>query len=92
MLWTAIGGAATGLFGGVIQDLTKGWLDKSKFKSDIRFKSGDVRDSELMRQVIQGFDVVYHLAALISIPYSYVAPRSFFLDGFEDALQFFEPS
>jgi NAD dependent epimerase/dehydratase len=57
---------------------SKGWLDQSKFKSEIRFKSGDVRDSEFIRQVIQGFDAVYHLAALISIPYSYVAPRSFF--------------
>jgi hypothetical protein len=32
MLWTAVGGAATGLLGGVIQDLTKGWIDRSEKK------------------------------------------------------------
>jgi len=57
---------------------SKGWLDHSSYKKDIKFKSGDVRDATLMRQVLQGFDVVYHLAALISIPYSYIATRSFY--------------
>lgn len=57
---------------------SKGWLDKSPFAKDIEFKSGDIRDGELMRQVVHNYDVVYHLAALISIPYSYVATRSFF--------------
>jgi NAD dependent epimerase/dehydratase len=40
---------------------------------DLRF--GDVRDSDAMRTVVDGVDVVYHLAASSSVPYSYVAPR-----------------
>jgi UDP-glucose 4-epimerase len=42
---------------------------------DVRL--GDVRDAEFVRDISQGIDVVMHLAALIAIPYSYIAPRSF---------------
>ena len=38
---------------------------------------GDVRDPEQMRSFVAGCDVVFHLAALIGIPYSYRAPRSY---------------
>ena len=38
---------------------------------------GDVRDPASVRQVVEGVAVVYHLAALGSVPYSYRAPRSF---------------
>lgn len=38
---------------------------------------GDVRDAEQMRRLIKGHDIVFHLAALGSVPYSYEAPRSF---------------
>jgi UDP-glucose 4-epimerase len=38
---------------------------------------GDVRDSHFMRKLIESADVVFHLAALIAIPYSYVAPQSY---------------
>lgn len=40
---------------------------------DVRF--GDLRDADLMRAVVKGVDVVYHLAASISVAYSYFAPR-----------------
>jgi NAD dependent epimerase/dehydratase len=40
---------------------------------DLRF--GDLRDSDVMRAVVEGVDVVYHLAASISVAYSYAAPR-----------------
>jgi NAD dependent epimerase/dehydratase len=40
---------------------------------DLRF--GDLRDADVMRTVVEGVDVVYHLAASISVAYSYVAPR-----------------
>jgi NDP-hexose 4,6-dehydratase len=40
---------------------------------DVRF--GDLRDGDVMRAVVEGVDVVYHLAASISVAYSYVAPR-----------------
>jgi NAD dependent epimerase/dehydratase len=40
---------------------------------DLRF--GDVHDAEVMRAAVEGVDVVYHLAASISVAYSYIAPR-----------------
>lgn len=56
-----------------------GWLDdaepETKAKLDVRL--GDVRDAEWVAAVVNGMDVVFHLAALIAIPYSYAAPRSF---------------
>ncbi len=39
--------------------------------------AGDVRDRECIRRAVEGCDVVFHLAALIGIPYSYVAPSSY---------------
>ncbi|MFM2120701.1 MAG: hypothetical protein RL722_2169, partial [Pseudomonadota bacterium] len=39
--------------------------------------SGDVRDPHFCKHISQGVDVVFHLAALIAIPYSYVAPDSY---------------
>ncbi len=40
--------------------------------------AGDVTDPHFMRQAVRGRDVVFHLAALIAIPYSYVAPTAYF--------------
>lgn len=37
--------------------------------------SGDLRDSEAMRAALRGIDIVFHLGALIAIPYSYLHPR-----------------
>ena len=38
---------------------------------------GDVRDSNFCREIAKGVDVIFHLAALIAIPYSYIAPESY---------------
>jgi NAD dependent epimerase/dehydratase len=54
-----------------------GWLDDSPVKEKIEVHLGDVRDSNQMRKLIQGIDTVYHLAALIAIPFSYQAPSSY---------------
>ena len=62
---------------------THGWLDGSEAfaaavadgRAEIVF--GDVRDAEFVDSAVAGADVVLHLAALIAIPYSYVAPRSY---------------
>ncbi|WP_374165853.1 NAD-dependent 4,6-dehydratase LegB [Arcticibacter sp. MXS-1] len=56
-----------------------GWLDtlpKHK-QSAIEVVSGDVRDPNGMKNLVKGADVVFHLAALIAIPYSYVAPDNY---------------
>ncbi len=54
-----------------------GWLDGSSCRSDIEVVLGDVRDPAQMRSLCKGVDTVYHLAALIAIPYSYHAPSSY---------------
>ena len=54
-----------------------GWLDDIDCAKDVEIISGDVRDSHFCRKVTQDVDAVFHLAALIAIPYSYVAPESY---------------
>ncbi|TPQ25225.1 NAD-dependent 4,6-dehydratase LegB [Methylomonas koyamae] len=54
-----------------------GWLDDAACKHDIEVVCGDVRDPAFCRSICQGVDTVFHLAALIAIPYSYVAPDSY---------------
>lgn len=49
-------------------------LDKSILK-EIEIVTGDIRDGEALKWMIKDQDVVFHLAALIGIPYSYVNPR-----------------
>ena len=46
-------------------------------RSAIEIVSGDVTDASQVRRLVQGCDAVCHLAALIGIPYSYEAPRSY---------------
>jgi UDP-glucose 4-epimerase len=56
-----------------------GWLDGSEpeTKESIEFVLGDIRDERFVEQACDGVDIVFHLAALIAIPYSYTAPSSF---------------
>jgi NAD dependent epimerase/dehydratase len=54
-----------------------GWLDQSKVKDDIEVFVGDIADRDSIRNAVMGVDVVFHLAALIGIPYSYQAPSSY---------------
>lgn len=54
-----------------------GWLDDSRYAHDIEVILGDVRDPSQMRSVSKGIDTIFHLAALIAIPFSYQAPSSY---------------
>ena len=56
-----------------------GWLDDLDpyLRDGIDVRFGDIRDAEFVREATRGVDLVAHLAALIAIPYSYTAPRSF---------------
>lgn len=54
-----------------------GWLDDSEFRDEIDIIAGDIADADSVRTAVRGTDVVFHLAALIGIPYSYVAPASY---------------
>lgn len=54
-----------------------GWLESLPCLDKINVVSGDVRDPHFCRKITQGMDEIYHLAALIAIPYSYVAPDAY---------------
>src|ERR1022692_1039998 len=58
---------------------SRGWLDAldADVQDQVDVIFGDVRDPGLVRTLVDGSSVVYHLAALGSVPYSYCAPRSF---------------
>jgi dTDP-glucose 4,6-dehydratase len=63
-----------------------GWLDSSPCKPDIEVMAGDVSDRDSLRAALRGIDVVFHLAALIAIPYSYHAPLSYVRTNVEGTL------
>jgi UDP-glucose 4-epimerase len=56
-----------------------GWLDSlaAHPPAGLEVQLGDVRDARFVEAAAEGVDVIFHLAALIAIPYSYVAPASF---------------
>ncbi|MDX8534083.1 SDR family NAD(P)-dependent oxidoreductase [Mesorhizobium sp. VK25A] len=56
-----------------------GWLDDlpDNIRSHMKFVRGDVRDSAFLNRIMRGQAVVFHLAALIAIPYSYAAAQSY---------------
>jgi NAD dependent epimerase/dehydratase len=56
-----------------------GWLDSisAEVKNQIEFFAGDIRDPNGVREAMKGVDIVFHLAALIAIPFSYHSPDSY---------------
>ena len=54
-----------------------GWLETIHSLNDIEVISGDIRDPHFCRKMTKDIDIVFHLAALIAIPYSYIAPDSY---------------
>jgi NAD dependent epimerase/dehydratase len=54
-----------------------GWLDDSSSKGSIEVVAGDITDRDMVKAAIKDVEVVFHLAALIAIPYSYQAPESY---------------
>lgn len=54
-----------------------GHLEKSPYLKDMEVVSGDLRDSFFCEKITQGMDAIFHLGALIAIPYSYEAPQSY---------------
>ena len=55
----------------------RGWLETSEVADDIEFFAGDIGDALAVREAVKGCDYVFHLAALIGIPYSYYAPDAY---------------
>ena len=54
-----------------------GWLDSSPLSGEMEIIAGDITDRECVRDAMNGCEIVFHLAALIAIPYSYKAPYSY---------------
>ncbi len=54
-----------------------GWLEDIPANQFLEVVSGDIRDPFFCKEVSKGTDIIFHLAALIAIPYSYVAPASY---------------
>ena len=54
-----------------------GWLEDIKETRNLEIITGDVRDPHFCQNMTKGIDTIFHLAALIAIPYSYIAPDSY---------------
>lgn len=54
-----------------------GWLDESELLAEMEVVAGDITDPDSVRSVLRDAEIVFHLAALIAIPYSYCAPLSY---------------
>jgi UDP-glucose 4-epimerase len=59
---------------------SRGWLDQTppELARKMEFRLGDIRDARFVESACRGIETVFHLAALISIPFSYAAPESYF--------------
>ena len=54
-----------------------GWLEDINCQSKIKVFTGDIRDPHYCKHITKDVDIIFHLAALIAIPYSYIAPDSY---------------
>jgi len=63
-----------------------GWLEDVECIREIEVVTGDVRDPHFCKKITQGADIIFNLAALIAIPYSYVAPDNYVDTNIKGAL------
>lgn len=67
-----------------------GWLENSDIRNDVNVILGDIRDYDSVSKAMQGCSAVFHLAALIGIPYSYISPLAYLrtnIDGTYNVLE-----
>ncbi|MCK6604157.1 MAG: NAD-dependent 4,6-dehydratase LegB [Ignavibacteriaceae bacterium] len=60
-----------------------GWLETSPVKDEVEVNAGDIRDYDSVYAALKGCSTVFHLAALIGIPYSYVSPQAYIRTNIE---------
>jgi len=88
---TALGASVTAM---VRYNSSSSWGMLERAPKDVlarmRIVAGDIQDSDFVASVVAGQDIVFHLAALIAIPYSYVAPRSYVRTNVEGTLNVLE--
>jgi NAD dependent epimerase/dehydratase len=69
-----------------------GWLESTSCRGDIEVVAGDIRDYDAVQRAVRGCDVVFHLAALIGIPYSYESPLAYIRTNVEGTYNVLECS
>lgn len=69
-----------------------GWLENSKYKKDLRIILGDIRDYDSVNKAMANCSAVFHLAALIGIPYSYQSPLAYIRTNIEGTYNILESS
>jgi dTDP-glucose 4,6-dehydratase len=67
-----------------------GWLAGSPLRSELEIFHGDVHDYESVLRAVEDVDIIFHLAALVGIPYSYHSPRSYVQTNIEGTLNVLE--
>ena len=65
------------------RDNNWGWLEDSPFLDDMEIVLGDVRDYDSVVKALNGCKAVFHLAALVGIPYSYISPLAYLRTNIE---------
>ena len=60
-----------------------GWLENSKYLRDMEIHTGDIRDYDSVYKATEGCKTVFHLAALVGIPYSYISPAAYIKTNIE---------
>ena len=69
-----------------------GWLENSEYLQDIEIITGDIRDYDSIKAAVNNCDAVYHLAALIGIPYSYISPQAYIRTNIEGTYNILQAS
>ncbi len=69
-----------------------GWLETSEVKNEVEVITGDIRDYDSVYNALKGCDAVFHLAALIGIPYSYVSPLAYIKTNIEGTYNILQAS
>ena len=69
-----------------------GWLDRSSLLKEIDVVAGDLTDRDSVRQAVKNREILFHLGALITIPYSYHAPLSYIHTNIEGTLNVLQTS
>lgn len=67
-----------------------GWLEESEYRDHIEVVSGDLRDLDGILHAADGVDRIYHLGALIGIPYSYESPLAYVRTNIEGTYNILE--
>lgn len=69
-----------------------GWIEDSSIINDVEIITGDIRDYDSVSKSLKNIDTVFHLAALIGIPYSYVSPLAYIKTNIEGTYNVLEAS